>query len=218
MFNRQNVKLEGKSNFKANYWRSVLTALILSLIAGCASASSGSTTATADESQQNIMAALIVLALFIAVKIFILNPLEVGCYRFFNVNSSYKGTAPLSTIKEGFSDYGRTFLTLLLRDIYIFLWTLLFIIPGFVKAYSYRMVPFILKDNPELSPNEVITKSRKMMDGNKMDVFIFDLSYIGWYLLGIVTFGLVNVFWTSPYHQNANGVIYRRLISPGKGY
>ena len=87
-----------------------------------------------------------------------------------------------------------------------------------MKAYSYRMVPFILKDNPELSPNEVITKSRKMMDGNKMDVFIFDLSYIGWYLLGIVTFGLVNVFWTSPYHQNANGVIYRRLISPGKGY
>ena len=135
----------------------------------------------------------------------------MGCYGFFRENA--KGQHPdLGVLKTGFAKYGHTFLTLLLRDIFLILWTLLFIIPGIVKSYSYRMVPFILRDNPGLTASQVITRSRKLMDGQKWNMFVFDLSYIGWFLLGCITFGLVNVFWTEPYRQNANAAIYLKLI------
>ena len=73
------------------------------------------------------------------------------------------------------------------------------------------MVPYILKDNPELSATEVITKSREMMNGHKWRTFLYDLSFIGWYLFGIVTFGLAMALFVAPYKHNADAALYIEL-------
>ena len=110
------------------------------------------------------------------------------------------------------------FITLFLRDLFLVLWSLLFFIPGIVKSYSYRLVPYLLKDHPELSPTEVITRSRQMMNGHKWQAFVLDLSFLGWYLLGILTLGAVNVFWSNPYHDNTAAAFYLELEYPSAAY
>ena len=91
------------------------------------------------------------------------------------------------------------------------LWTCLFIIPGIIKSYSYRMVPYILADNPELGAVEAITLSRQMMDGNKGRAFLLDLSFIGWTILTIITLGIVGLFWANPYFYATDAELYRTL-------
>lgn len=80
--------------------------------------------------------------------------------------------------------------TYLLYYIYVILWMLLLIIPGIIKALSYSMTPFILQDDPTISGNAAIEKSMRMMDGHKMDLFWLFLSFIGWIILSIMTFGI----------------------------
>lgn len=91
-------------------------------------------------------------------------------------------------------------------------WSLLFCIPGIIKMYSYMLVPYLIKDNPELSATETITRSRELMNGHKWEAFVMDLSFIGWYLLGAISLGLVNTFWTNPYHESARARFYLELL------
>jgi uncharacterized membrane protein len=234
MWDRKELKERGKEAFKANYWRSVLCGFLLMIAMGSLSFSSGSSSndGGTDGSQQAInyinnatpeqksalaLVGLGLLGIFsiglivaLLLRIFLLNPLAMGCYGFFKENI-YDNDTQLDILKSGFSNYGHVFVTLFLKDLFLFLWTLLFFIPGFIKFYSYRMVPYILRDNPELSATEVITRSREMMRGNKFNAFILDLSFIGWYLLGIITFGLAIIFWTQPYKQSTNAALYLEL-------
>ena len=94
--------------------------------------------------------------------------------------------------------------------VFIFLWSLLLVIPGLIKSYSYAMSNFILADNPTMSANDAITASRKMMDGNKWRLFCLDFSFIGWYLLCGLTFGLLT-FFVEPYHQAARAEFYESI-------
>ncbi len=230
MWSRKDVKEKGKAAFKANYWPCVGASLLLGLLAA------GTTTASHRETQEltggteefrrfisglepgavmgilaGIVVALMVIGLIsLLLKIFVFNPLEVGCYRFFRKNAE-EAPAKFGTIKEGFSNYGHVFVTLLLRDIFNVLWCCLFIIPGLVKLYSYRMVPYIIKDEPELSATQTIKKSREMMNGHKWAAFVLDLSFIGWFLLSVCTFDLVGIFWFSPYKNSTNAALYLEL-------
>lgn len=111
---------------------------------------------------------------------------------------------------DGFSDFGRIVGTKLLQAIYTFLWMLLLVIPGIVKSYSYAMTDYILKDYPELSNNAAIEKSMAMMDGRKMKLFLLDLSFIGWAILCLFTFG-IGVFFLQPYVQSAHAAFYEDL-------
>ena len=90
----------------------------------------------------------------------------------------------------------------ILIAIFTFLWSLLFIIPGIVKAYSYAMTPYIVHDNPEMPVRECIRQSQRMMKGYKMKLFLLDLSFIGWILLGIFSFG-IGLLWVLPYMETA---------------
>lgn len=90
---------------------------------------------------------------------------------------------------DGFKDYGRILGTMLLTTVYTFLWTLLLVIPGIMKSYSYAMTLFILKDYPELQYDAAIEKSMAMMSGRKMKMFLLDLSFIGWAILCCFTLG-----------------------------
>lgn len=110
---------------------------------------------------------------------------------------------------DGFSDYGRIIGTKLLQAIYM-LWTLLLVIPGIIKYYSYAMTDFILKDQPELANNGAIEKSMAMMEGNKMKLFLLDLSFIGWAILCLFTLG-IGYFFLQPYMQAAHAAFYEDL-------
>lgn len=114
------------------------------------------------------------------------------------------------TMFDGFKDYMRIFLTTLLTTIYAVLWTLLLIVPGVIKSYSYSMTSYILKDNPDLKYDGAINESMRMMQGHKMEMFLLDLSFIGWYILCILTFGIGFLF-LIPYWYTARAHFYEDL-------
>lgn len=98
-----------------------------------------------------------------------------------------------------------------MKDLFIFLWTLLFIIPGIIKRYEYMMIPYLLAENPDMSRQDAFAESKRMMDGNKMDAFLLDLSFIGWFILGAITFNIVNILYTTPYMELAHAELYHTL-------
>ena len=120
------------------------------------------------------------------------------------------GEMNIGGLFDGFNDFGRIVGTKLLQVIYTFLWTLLLVIPGIIKNYSYAMTDFILKDQPELANNAAIEKSMAMMDGNKMKLFLLDLSFIGWAILCLFTLGIGFLF-LQPYVQSAHAAFYEDL-------
>jgi uncharacterized membrane protein len=91
------------------------------------------------------------------------------------------------------------------------LWTLLLIVPGIYKAYCWRLVPFILADDPEMSGKEARALSAGMMDGSKWASFVLDLSFIGWRLVGALTFGILNIVFTNPYEAATDTELYLAL-------
>jgi uncharacterized membrane protein len=95
----------------------------------------------------------------------------------------------------------------LFRGILITLWSLLLVIPGIIKSLSYAMTMYIVKDHPELTVNEAIDLSKDMMYGHKYDLFYLYISFIGWYLLSILTLG-IGTFWLMPYIQTAQASFY----------
>ena len=106
--------------------------------------------------------------------------------------------------------FGKTLSIYLLMNLYIFLWTLLFIIPGIVVSYSYRMAFYLLIDDPEIGVSEALRQSKKMMYGYKSKLFCLDLSFIGWGLLCILTFG-IGILWLSPYMLTSQTIFYEEL-------
>ena len=121
------------------------------------------------------------------------------------------GDAKIEQMFENFS--GRFVSDLgvfVLQYLYLLLWSLLFIIPGIVKSYSYAMSYYIHCDNPELGPNEVITRSRQMMDGHKWQLFCLHFSFFGWILLSMLTCGLL-FFMVTPYMNAATAAFYENL-------
>ena len=116
----------------------------------------------------------------------------------------------VSYVFSGFKDAKRLYSTLLLQFVYTSLWTLLFIVPGIVKNYSYAMTSFVLKDDASLSNNQAIEKSMAMMQGHKMQLFLLDLSFIGWGILSVLTLGM-GFFWLSPYMCTSRAAFYEEL-------
>lgn len=99
----------------------------------------------------------------------------------------------------------------LLQAVKTFLWTLLLVIPGIVKGYEYRMIPYILAENPGIDQRRAFELSRIMMTGQKWNAFVLDLSFFLWYLLGAVTCGLASIFYVNPYIAATNAELYAVL-------
>ena len=145
----------------------------------------------------------------IAIHIFLMNPIESGCQRFFIINHEEPGSTRIGEIFHSFNNgYLNVVKTLFLRDLYIILWSLLFIIPGIIKGYSYMLVPYILAEEPAMDNKEAFRLSREMMDGNKWHAFCLDLSFIGWHILNVFTFGLLGIFYVKPYQATASAEMY----------
>jgi len=111
-----------------------------------------------------------------------------------------------------FDRFGQGFAQFFLRNLYIFLWSLLLVIPGIVKSLSYSMTPYIMADQPELSAGEAIEKSKLMMDGHKWDLFVLELSFIGWSLLAAMSLNIGNLV-LNPYRNAATTAFYRQLVA-----
>lgn len=227
MWSIAELKSRGKQAFRANYWQSVAVSFVMAIFAGgTASAASNRVQSTTSEvtvegagvsPEQAAFLAAVVLGVIFTVGIvgsivhaLLANPIEVGGRRFFEKNAN-DPTTQFNTMFEGFQDYGRVLVTMLIRDVFILLWTLLLIIPGAMKAYSYRLVPYLVKDRPELSPMEVLAESEALMRGNRWRAFVMDLSFLGWLLLGVVTLNLGNIFWTNPYMNATDAALYQEL-------
>ena len=112
-----------------------------------------------------------------------------------------------------FDRFGTGFAQNFLRTLYTFLWSLLLIVPGIIAALSYAMTPFILEEHPELTASEAIARSKALMDGHKMDLFILNLTFLGWDILCALTANIGHLF-LNPYKNAAYAVFYREISQP----
>lgn len=160
-----------------------------------------------------LVIALVIMVVSIVYGIFVGSIFEIGGCRFFTVNATEN--ASLRELLHGFTggNYLRNVSIQFFRTLYTFLWSLLFVIPGIVKSYEYLMVPYILADNPNITREEAFALSKRMMDGNKWDAFVLNLSFIGWILATVVTCGIVGLFWVDPYIRATNAELYLKLKS-----
>lgn len=143
------------------------------------------------------------------ISFLIAGPLYVGASMYF-LNLAKGEKATFDDFASGFNNFFSNFFLYLAIMIYTFLWFLLLIIPGIVKSFSYSMAYYIKCDNPNMSANEAIETSMKMMDGHKMRLFIFELTFIGWFLLSFITIGLA-FLWVLPYFWTAHANFYLNL-------
>ncbi|MBR3996346.1 MAG: DUF975 family protein [Clostridia bacterium] len=153
---------------------------------------------------------IIIVALFMAVVYFVLGSFVGVGYAKFNLNLVDKKNAAFENLFEYFSHWKTTTITRLLRALYTFLWSLLFIIPGIVAGFSYAMTDYILAENPELTADEAITQSKTMMYGNRFRLFCLQFSFIGWDILATLAFGIGHL-WLTPYKQAAYAAFYREV-------
>ncbi|MCL2703442.1 MAG: DUF975 family protein [Defluviitaleaceae bacterium] len=148
----------------------------------------------------------------LAFRILVSFPLKVGCWKIF-VNTAGGTRRPnlremLYAFRSG--RYVNIALAGFLTGLYTLLWTLLFVIPGIVKTYAYRMVPYILAENPDMNASDAIRLSMAMTNGHKWDMFVLDLSFIGWYLLGMLALGF-GIFFVHPYKDATFAQLYLEL-------
>lgn len=145
------------------------------------------------------------------VSLFVLLPLAVGYSNSMRVLlETGDNRLTNNSFSLGFGNWLHVVWGMILSTIYIFLWTLLLIIPGIIKSYSYALTPYILVEHPEMSANEAIEESMRLMDGHKFDLFYLQLSFIGWAILSILSLGL-GVFWLIPYQMTAQAAFYRDI-------
>lgn len=134
-------------------------------------------------------------------------PLAIG-WSWLALNVSRGNGASLSTLFKPFQKrYVKHVITSFVMGVFLVLWTLLLIVPGIIKGFSYSLTPYILRDQPELSALESITESRRLMDGHKMEAFMLFLSFFGWFLVGILTLG-IGFFFIGPYFSTTYATFY----------
>ena len=148
------------------------------------------------------------MGLYYLLLFFVVMPLAVGFLNSFR-KLLVQGDNEISgnMYKMAVGNYWHKVWGMFLMMLFVSLWTLLFIIPGIVKAFSYSMTPYILEEHPELSANEAIDHSRAMMKGHKFDLFWLLLSFIGWGFLCLFTFG-IGFLWLTPYMNTSVAAFY----------
>ena len=220
MWNRAELKMRGNMAFKKNY----VSAVVVALLMGIFGTVSGESSARRVSENSDIYSgnlfnvgmitgllagiATVVILIVLVAKVFVGNLLKMGGYRFFILNQTAQ--PGIGTLLDGCRSghYVNIVLTMFLRDLFTTLWSLLLVVPGIVKHYEYLMVPYIIAENPAMDYKEAFQISKQMMDGEKMEAFIMDLSFLGWYLLSAVTCGLLAIFYVNPYVQASFAEMY----------
>lgn len=209
-----------RESLTGNYWQSVLAAFIAAIFGALMISGSVNIDIGLDTLQQYFEEVPRITTLFAALVgsfsgtlslvTFILGGVIQLGYAQYLLKQQNRKERQINDLFSQFDRFGQGFLQHFLRSLYIFLWALLFVIPGIVKAYSYAMTPFIMAENPQMSANEAINASRIMMDGHKWELFCLDFSFIGWNLLNALTLGIGSLF-LNPYTNAAYAAFYRRI-------
>lgn len=236
MWDRPMLKFYAKEQLKQYYWTAFLVCLVGGLLGGTGVGSGGGGSsggsgfsgatqgassglsgdygygAVADffSSYYILVPLLIILALVAAFAILIGNPLSVGISTYFI--SAPWGNREFNILFSSFRNgrYQSIVKTMFFTQLYIFLWSLLLIIPGVIKGYEYRFVPYLISENPHLSPEEAMYYSKQMSDGEKLNMWVLDLSFIGWHLLGMMALFVGDLFVT-PYVEATWAQLYFAL-------
>ncbi len=159
-----------------------------------------------------VVAAVVFVAVVIGILIgvFAFNPLAVGGCRFFLENSEQN--AKIDAFSFAFkTNYWNVVKTMFRQNLYIFLWSLLLIVPGIIKTYAYRLVPYILAESPDMDASEALRRSEEMMQGRKWDAFVYDLSFLGWELLAGITCGILSIFFVAPYKFASDAELFKEI-------
>ncbi len=209
-----------RENLAGNWGIAVLVGFLAALLGGISAG--GSVNIDAEDLEllmqidwiRPLLSAFLTYASIASIVSFIIGGVVQLGYCSFQLNLHDKRPVAVNDLFAHFStNFGGGFCLRLLTGLYIALWTMLLIIPGIIKSYSYAMAPYIMAEHPELGANECITESRRMMDGHKFDLFCLDLTFIGWEILCIFTLGIGGLFLV-PYQQATRAVFYRTLTGP----
>ena len=221
------------------WWLALVTGLIASVLGGVAQSGPQIKLELGSESGMNIKflgqnfaldsrivsfiasAAVIIalVALVFGVAYFIIGSFVAVGYAQFNLDLVDGKDAEPGTLFSHYKNWASSSASRLLRILYVFLWSLLFVIPGIIASYSYAMTDYILAETPGISASNAIAKSKAMMSGNKWRLFCLHFSFIGWDILASITFG-IGYLWLTPYKQAAIAAFYRDVyaIEGGKAY
>ena len=233
MWTRALLKANAKTVLRGSYWRVFLACLVVTLLSGGfdlnVNYNAGADSAAADLAASisgstgfpfsmlvpiflgiGMLALLLFLAAALCWGILVTPVLQVGHARYLTANRS--GDPGLSTLFSGFGGgrYWNTVGVMFWMNLRVFLWSLLLIVPGIIKSYQYRFVPFLLAENPTLDAARALEISRMMTDGEKLHIFVLDLSFLGWRILGLLLLGIGSLF-VAPYPAATEAELYAAL-------
>lgn len=219
MWTRDLLKRNAKQALQSNYWTALLVCVMVSLI-------TGSSTGLSFKVSFNLndrffyggflsLPFILIFGLFsvvisFAIGAFIFNPLIVGKSRYFM--ESRVGVPPFSSVFTTFGGpaYLNVVKVMFIKNLSIFLWSLLFVFPGIYKAYQYRMVDYLLAENPYMPYQRALDLSSQMTQGEKFNIFILEVSFFGWFFVGSLCFG-VGAFFVTPYFEATFAELYAAL-------
>lgn len=213
----RNFRATAREKLRGNWGISILTGFVASLLGGLIAGTAGINLNILEDHLDRlpievlrILLAALSFAAFLGIVVFIIGGVVQLGYAKFLLNQHDGRPFRFGDLFSQFDRFGTGFAQAFLRNLYTVLWTLLFIIPGIIKGFSYAMTPFLLADHPEMTASEAIAASRKLMDGHKGDLFVLSLSFFGWNLLCIFTLGIASL-WITPYLNAAYAAFYREL-------
>jgi hypothetical protein len=225
-------KEQARALIKKDYWSAVFAGLALFVCAtdsflfyqntGAASPSSSSSSLFPSFSEflqfitsaQFFYSATFVLFLTFFFSVFVGYPMEYGARSWFYHHGEGKGKEK-NVLFSGFrrKQWLRVSACILWRNLIVICWGLLLIVPGVIKSYEYKFVPYILEGHPLMSAADVMKTSSNMTKGHKMELFKLDLSFIGWFLLQIVTLNFVGFFYAGPYFYQTQALAYQNICA-----
>ncbi len=192
-FSRRELKQNAKDVLKTSYFTLLLGGLLFSTV--------------------SIVTSMITKAIFVFVLIsvvFIMPAIEVGYKKLLLEGKKDKVNISLLFSVFTSSNYMNVVKVMFFRNLYIFLWSLLFVIPGIVKFYQYFFIPYLLAENMEMETHEAFSLTKEMTNNIKSNIFVLDLSFIGWYLLGALLLG-VGLFFVVPYHAVTQTELFLKI-------
>ena len=222
-WNRAQLKQWAKAQLGRQYFSYLLASFLLILLGGGAGGITSSWNVQNNSGLNGemswmlsgILATVLAVSLLISlgISIFVAGPLEVGVRRFYLAGT--KGIASMNLIGSGFrkEEYMSQVSIIFIKNLFLVLWSLLLVIPGIVKAYEYRFVSYIAAERPGIGYKEAIAISRRMTMGHKWNMFVLDLSFLGWMLLGSLCCG-IGIIFVQPYVDATFTQLYETLKIP----
>ena len=212
MLNRVQLKAEAKSITKgaavSAYVFTLLYLVISYVLTGISELATGSTAAELSyyldmEIPFPTLGLSPLMVTFISILITLVSTVLSAGYVIYHLGVRKGKTMPYATLFDGFTFVGKIIILQILIAVFTFLWSMLLFIPGIIAAYRYRFALYNLCENPQLSPSEALNMSKAQTRGYKWQLFVLDLSFLGWNILCALTLGILSI-WIMPYIQQTD--------------